>query len=221
MALSSKESAHSAGDPGWSWIGKILMQRRNGNPIPVFLFLGNPKWQRSLAGYSPWGHKRALYTDRVTFLLSHTWAEIPQSGGKGGRSSLAGDRLAELRGLKAWFCGTVWQVHVLSLILISERRSKSQPTFTASQTARQEQQHLKNASEQLGLNPSEPPNSNQSPAVTVHEWCSPLRLMHDTYIQYIGHSIHAIVIHNAHEHPYMSAPGGDSGKELSLPMKET
>ena len=38
------------------WIGKIP-QRRKWQPTPVFL-PGKSHGQRSLAGYSPWGHKR-------------------------------------------------------------------------------------------------------------------------------------------------------------------
>ena len=50
-----KESACTAGDPG-SVPGKILW-RREWLPTPVFLF-GKSHGQRSLAGYSPWGHER-------------------------------------------------------------------------------------------------------------------------------------------------------------------
>ena len=38
-----------------SWVGKILW-RRAWQPTPVFL-PGEFHWQRSLMGYSPWGHK--------------------------------------------------------------------------------------------------------------------------------------------------------------------
>ena len=48
-----KESAHSVGDPGSSWVGKIPW-RRDWQPSPVFL-PGESHGQRSLAGYSPWG----------------------------------------------------------------------------------------------------------------------------------------------------------------------
>ena len=54
----SKESACNAGDPGFDpRIGKIPW-RREWQPTPVFLpreFHG----QRSLVGYSPWGHKES------------------------------------------------------------------------------------------------------------------------------------------------------------------
>ena len=35
-------------------------EERNGNPLPVFLS-GKSHGQRSLAGYSPWGHKVGHY----------------------------------------------------------------------------------------------------------------------------------------------------------------
>ena len=50
------------------WIGKIPF-RREWLPTPYFLpreFHG----QRSLAGYSPWGHKESDMTQRLTLLLS-------------------------------------------------------------------------------------------------------------------------------------------------------
>ena len=54
--FSGKQSACNGFNP---WVGKIL-RRRKWQPTPVFLpeeFHG----QRSLEGYSPWGH-RELYT---------------------------------------------------------------------------------------------------------------------------------------------------------------
>ena len=53
--LSGKESAcwRHGFDP---WVGKISW-RREWQPTPVFL-LGKSHGQRTLAGYSPWGHKR-------------------------------------------------------------------------------------------------------------------------------------------------------------------
>jgi len=53
-----KESACSAGDPGFNpWIGKIPW-RRKWQPTPVFL-PGESRGQRSLTGYSPQGHKES------------------------------------------------------------------------------------------------------------------------------------------------------------------
>ena len=57
-----KESAYSAGDPGFDpWVRKLLW-RREWLPTPVFWpeeFHG----QRSLVGYSPWGHKESDRTE--------------------------------------------------------------------------------------------------------------------------------------------------------------
>ena len=43
------------------WVGKIL-QRRKWKPTPVFL-AGKSPGQRSVAGYSPWGHKELDMTE--------------------------------------------------------------------------------------------------------------------------------------------------------------
>ena len=51
-----KESACDAGDPGSvPWVRKTP-GRREWQPTLVFL-LGESHGQRSLVGYSPWGHK--------------------------------------------------------------------------------------------------------------------------------------------------------------------
>ena len=47
------------------WVGKIPW-RRKWQPTPVFL-LGEFHEQRSLAGYSPWGHKESDTTERLNF----------------------------------------------------------------------------------------------------------------------------------------------------------
>ena len=61
----SKESACDAGDHGSDpWVGKIPW-RREWLPTPLFLpeeFYG----QRSLVGYSPWGHKEWDMMERLT-----------------------------------------------------------------------------------------------------------------------------------------------------------
>ena len=59
-----KESACNAGDPGSIPVGKIPW-RRKWKPTPVFL-PEESHGQRSLAGYSPWGHKEM---PRVIFLF--------------------------------------------------------------------------------------------------------------------------------------------------------
>ena len=60
-----KESACNVGrsrfDP---WVGKIP-QRRAWQPTPVFL-PGEFHGQRSLMGYSPWGHKESAMTEQLT-----------------------------------------------------------------------------------------------------------------------------------------------------------
>ena len=64
-----KEPACSAGDPGFEpGVSKILW-RRAWQPTQVFL-PGESHGQRSLAGYSPWGHREPATTERLT--LSHT-----------------------------------------------------------------------------------------------------------------------------------------------------
>ena len=66
--LSSKESTCQCRrhrfDP---WVGKIPW-RRKWQPTPVFL-PGESHGQRSLGGYSPWGHKELDMTEQLT--LSH------------------------------------------------------------------------------------------------------------------------------------------------------
>ena len=63
-----KESACSAGDPWFDpWAGKIPWKRK-WQPIPVSL-PGEFHGQRSLAGYSPWGHKEFDLTEWLTLLL--------------------------------------------------------------------------------------------------------------------------------------------------------
>ena len=46
------------------WIGKIPW-RRHGNPLQ-YSCLENPRGQRSLAGYSPWGQKELDTTERLS-----------------------------------------------------------------------------------------------------------------------------------------------------------
>ena len=62
----SKPSACNVGEVDFdSWVGKIFW-RRKWQPTPVFLpgkFLG----QRSLVGYSTWGHKESDTTERHHF----------------------------------------------------------------------------------------------------------------------------------------------------------
>ena len=61
------------------WVGKIPW-RRAWQPSPVFL-PGESHRQRSLAGYSPWGHKES---DKQ--LSTHTRGQINREGGLGGKN---------------------------------------------------------------------------------------------------------------------------------------
>ena len=49
--------------PGFDpWVGKIPLEGRHGNPLH-YSCLENPHGQRSLVGYSPWGHKELDMTE--------------------------------------------------------------------------------------------------------------------------------------------------------------
>ena len=55
--------------PGFDpWVGKILW-RREWQPIPVFL-PGESHGQRSLVGYSPWGHLEWDTTEHHTRIIN-------------------------------------------------------------------------------------------------------------------------------------------------------
>ena len=58
--MSGKESTCSTGDTGLIPGSGRSAGKGNGNPIPVFL-PGEFHEQKSLAGYSPWGHKRVRH----------------------------------------------------------------------------------------------------------------------------------------------------------------
>ena len=60
-----KESAHHAGDPGSIPGSGRLPGGEHGNSL-LYSCLENPRGQRSLAGYSPWGHKEADTTKRLS-----------------------------------------------------------------------------------------------------------------------------------------------------------
>ena len=60
--LHAKESTCQCRKHGFnSWVSKIPSGRK-WQPMPVFLS-GKPRGQRSLAGYSPWGHKELQTTE--------------------------------------------------------------------------------------------------------------------------------------------------------------
>ena len=53
------------------WVRKILW-RRKWQPTPVLL-LGRSNGQRSMVGYSPWGHKESDTTERLHFHFHYTF----------------------------------------------------------------------------------------------------------------------------------------------------
>ena len=64
MGLAVKNLLAKTGDARFDpWVGKIPW-RRKWQPTSVFL-PGEPQGQRSLAGYSPWGHKELDTTERL------------------------------------------------------------------------------------------------------------------------------------------------------------
>ena len=64
------------------WVGKIPW-RREWLPTPIFL-LGEFRGQRSLAGYSPWGHEELGKTEQLSLSLSspNEWGFPGGSDGK-------------------------------------------------------------------------------------------------------------------------------------------
>ena len=52
-------------------LGKKMPWRRAWQPIPVFL-PGESHGQRSLVGYSPWGHKESEMTELTMSTSTHT-----------------------------------------------------------------------------------------------------------------------------------------------------
>ena len=63
--LDSKESACNAGDPGSIPGSGRSPGEGNDNPLP-YSCLGKSHGQRSLVGYSPWGHKESDTTESLT-----------------------------------------------------------------------------------------------------------------------------------------------------------
>ena len=58
------------------WVGKILWKRA-WQSTPVFL-PGEPHGQRSLVGYSSWGHKELDMAEQLTALLLHSDPSLGQ-----------------------------------------------------------------------------------------------------------------------------------------------
>ena len=67
-----KESAFNAGNPGQS-LGWEDPRRREWLSIPVLL-PGEFHGQRSLEGYSPWGHKKSDTTEKLTLSLCYQYS---------------------------------------------------------------------------------------------------------------------------------------------------
>ena len=73
----SKECACGAGRPEFDpWVGTIFW-RSEGLPTPLFL-PGESHGQRSLAGYSPWGHKQSHRLSAFHTLLTLAHGVQPQ-----------------------------------------------------------------------------------------------------------------------------------------------
>ena len=71
VALMVKNPPVNAGDMRYGfnpWVGKIRW-RRKWQPTPVFL-PGKSHGQRSLVGYSPWGHKESFCHLLILFIIS-------------------------------------------------------------------------------------------------------------------------------------------------------
>ena len=66
----SKESSCSAGDPGLIPELGISPGGRHGPPLQ-YSCLENPHGQRSLMGYSPWGHIESDTTEQLTHARAH------------------------------------------------------------------------------------------------------------------------------------------------------
>ena len=66
-----KESACNAGDLGLDSGVMKIPWRREWQPTPVFL-PGEFRGQKSLTGYSPWGHKESDLTERLTYIHMNT-----------------------------------------------------------------------------------------------------------------------------------------------------
>ena len=73
------------------WVGKIPW-RREQQPTPVFL-PGKFHEQRSLVGYSSWGHKESDTTERLTFhFISFPRIKIPHKRKRKGEREREGGR---------------------------------------------------------------------------------------------------------------------------------
>ena len=101
--LSGKESACQRRRRGFDpWVGKIPW-RRKWQPAPVSL-PGESHGQRSLAGYSPWGHEKSDISERV-----HTeGVERNRVGHECAGSASVGAPERPDRGTPAFLCPRLW-----------------------------------------------------------------------------------------------------------------
>ena len=56
------------------WVGKIPPWRRKRQPTPIFL-PGESRGQRSLVGYSPWGHRESDTTEQL-HIYAFSWLPV-------------------------------------------------------------------------------------------------------------------------------------------------
>ena len=84
--LHGKESACNAGDLGLiPELGRFSREGGNGNQLQ-YSCLENPHGQRSLVGYSPWGHKELDMTERLT--VSRRLLRVPWTARRSNQSIL-------------------------------------------------------------------------------------------------------------------------------------
>ena len=75
MAQTVKNPPGNAGDLGLIPGSGKSPGEWNGNPFQ-YSWLENPHGQRSLVGYSPWGHKESDTTEQLTHTHTHTGDKI-------------------------------------------------------------------------------------------------------------------------------------------------
>ena len=71
-----KDSAYNAGDPGSIPGSGRSPGEGSGNPV---LLPGKSHGQRSLVGYSPWGHKELDMSEQLHFNHMEKWKQYPIS----------------------------------------------------------------------------------------------------------------------------------------------
>ena len=101
----SKESACNARDPGSVPGSGRSTGKGNGYSTPIFL-PGEFHGQRSLVGYSPWGHKESDATEWTTLSL-FTFTGFP--GGASGKNPPANSGRHKRLGLDPWVRKIPWR----------------------------------------------------------------------------------------------------------------